>query len=163
MCLLQWWKVWWDNESPWRNQVKQPSLVLWCIVFFIFLDWTENNFIVVFYPMQVEHTCSWGKCRPAGALCLRNVQDCLSDRCETPVFIYKCCSLYLPKHFSNRPIILVLKNDSLHAILHSAGLRNVSQPQPVQWPQVSVCHLRGQVHWQQSRDLLHSGEMGCLD
>lgn len=57
--------------------------------------------------MQVEHTCSRGKCRPAGALCLRNVQDCLSDRCEAPVFIYECCCLYLPKYFSNRPIISV--------------------------------------------------------
>lgn len=85
--LLQWWKVRWDDESAWRDQVK-PFLNVspdWHIK----MTWRLISSMFIMCPSQVEHPCSRRKRWPAGALCLWNVQDCLSDRCEAHQCINK--------------------------------------------------------------------------
>lgn len=129
-------------------------------LFFVFLDWTENDFIL--------SNAGWTY------LFLGEILACWSfmptECTRLPLWQMWGSCVHLQVLFFISSKIFQQSTDNigpwkmiLFMLLHSVGLRNMSQPQPVQWPQVSVCHLRGQVHWRQPRDLLHSGEMDCLD
>lgn len=51
-----------------------------------------------FDSIQVEYTCSWGRCWLCGALCLWDVQDRHSHRSKTIVFIHQSCPLNPLQH-----------------------------------------------------------------